>query len=223
MLKRTALLATCGIAALVTTQPATGLASGIKPPYILDQLILDLDRDGLADLASLVLVNPQGDSAANMPDSEPFVLSDGDSVNLEIRLGRAGKPADLSRPADLVKAGIIDTTRRAWAMPLEADDLGRLVIASASGPGSSHDVQQSMTITVRSGQWIVAGFSEFWEMNDWKGDVVETDIGGCTIDYESGTATINTSLDDTEKLAGTFKPVALADWTDALRPPACRY
>ncbi len=63
---------------------------------------------------------------------------------------------------------------------------------------------ESLTIVHRDGELLVGGYAKSWE---WSNEVrkpdgeldVETEIGGCDIDFLSGKAVVSEGLDEEEK------------------------
>jgi hypothetical protein len=99
-------------------------------------------------------------------------------------------------------------------LALASNAKGSLIVKYGCG-GRSNDDESSLTIVHRSGEFLVAGFSNSWEWRD-RGS------GGCDINFLSGKGVSRRGLGVKKKpIRATFTPVKLADWSVEKLPKAC--
>jgi hypothetical protein len=206
---------------MLAMAPAVARAEVKSEP--LYEISLDLDDDGIADRAVLVLNGP-GRTDFGPLTSERFGLFEDESVDLYIYLGLGDARVDLSKPPSFVKKAIVDTERTNWVQPLESNERGSLQAIFVYGWGASKTWGEMLTIVFRGGEFLVGGYSKDWDWNTHLADgTVETTMGGCDINYLTGKAVLSNDLDETRPMHGTFKPVKLADWSYALVPEGCDF
>lgn len=214
--------------AAISMVPASSLAEPAPKFEALYETTLDMDKDGKTDRAVLVLVGP-GRTDFDPLTKERYGLSQGESVDLYLYLGTGDDKLDLSSKPAFLKKNIVDPERTPWVQPLEKNDNGSLVVTSFYGWGARQSWGESLTIVHRDGDLLVGGYAKSWE---WSNEVrkpdgeldVETNIGGCDIDFLSGKAVVSEGLDEEEKpIQGKFAPVKLADWPVEKLPEACDF
>ena len=206
----------------LTVIPSTAFAE--EKTEALYEIALDMDRDGKPDRAVLVLTGP-GRTDFHPLTKERYGLSPGESVDLYIYLAGGGEKLDPSLEPSFVKKAIVDPERTPWVQPLESDGDGSLLITGVYGWGASKTWGETLTVSYREGEFVVAGYAKDWDWNTHAADGnVETEIGGCEIDFLAGTAVATQGLDEESRpIEGTFTPVKLADWTGDDLPEACEF
>jgi hypothetical protein len=203
-------------------------AFGEKKTEALYEVTLDIDKDGKADRAVLVLVGP-GRTDFHPLTEERYGLSAGESVDLFVYLAAGDGKLDLSRQPSFLQKDIVDPERTSWVQPLESENDGSLIVTSVYGWGARQSWGESLTIVYRGGEFLVAGYTKDWE---WSSEIrkadgewdVGTTIGGCEIDFLSGKGVQSEGLDgESEPIEGKFEPVRLADWSGGDLPDACDF
>lgn len=155
------------------------------------QVNLDIDHDGVTDSAVLT-ENP----ATGAADLAIYLASGG------------GKPAPARKPTIVKKSLITGLLLR-----FEGSAAGSLIVMSGCG-GCSNDYATTLTIVYRRGAFWVGGVTYAWD--------TRYDIGVCDIDFLAGTGLRSDGLNGRAKpIKGRFRPIRLADWSDATRPKGC--
>lgn len=153
------------------------------------QLVLDMNRDGVADRA--VLAVERQDNAAGETPGEFYRLEAGERAVLLVYLGGGGKPFDAAQTPDLRTASLVDPERTSFLYPLEEGAPGSLKLSAAELPGSSHSIEETLTVIHRKGAFLVAGLTTAWEnpggigncdlnLLTGKGVMMEGEVGGPT-------------------------------------------
>jgi hypothetical protein len=157
------------------------------------EVLLDIDRDGRMDRARL------------LRDAKT------ETVDLSIFLDVDERVADLSRPPALLKKNL---PFEGLLLAFESQGGGSLIITSGCG-GCSNDYSTTLTIVHRDGQFLVGGYTYDWD--------TRTSIGRCDINFLTGKGMLALGLDPEQSapIAGEFKPVKLADWSEETLPAAC--
>ena len=185
------------IAALVAVPMAVRAQEG--PPF---EITLDMDNDGRIDRA-VITTNP-----------------DDGSADLSLYLAAGAGKLDPARKPDFVKKALTEDR----VLALEEKGKGSLVVTSCFGCGANKSWEATLTIVWRNGKFLVAGYSRDWDWNVQKADgTVETTLGGCDINFLTGKGVASKDLDDGKPVAGKFRPIALADWSDDKRPEPCKF
>ncbi len=181
---------------------------------MLFDVTLDMDADGKLDRAVLVLVGPGRNTTWELSRGI-YPLSANETVDLAIYLGGGGEPIDISKPPTILKQNIIDREYAAWVQSLEVVNTRSLKVGWNEQPGSSHDLEEVLTIAWRKGQFLVVGLDTFWENPNG--------IGNCQLNLSTGEG----SRADGELPAPkpTFKakvkPVPLEKWSAKTWPTQC--
>jgi hypothetical protein len=134
--------------------------------------------------------------------------------DLYIYLSGGDEKLDLSRKPSFLKKDL--ATARVLAVESKAGRSPALVIKYGCG-GCSNDFGTTLTIVHRGRQFIVAGVSYDWD--------TRSGIGSCDVNFVTGKGVATQGLGEdkrTRRLKGKFTPVKLADWSDDMRPKACR-
>jgi hypothetical protein len=175
----------------LATSPLPASAE-IKPsPKILSEITLDIDHDGRLDRAVI----------AQDPDS---IYAD-----LYIYLGTGAGKLDLARkPAILKRALTTDPI-----LGLASNDKGSLIVRY--GRFGSNQFETNLTIVRRGGEFLVAGFSKYWDMRN--------SMGSCDINFLTGKGVASRGLGKSRPLKARFKPVTLADWSDDKHAKDCNF
>jgi hypothetical protein len=185
------------IAALVAVPMAVRAQD--EPPF---EVTLDIDNDGQIDRA-MITTNPEDESA-----------------DLSLYLAAGEGKLDPARKPDFVKKALTEDR----VLALEEKGKGSLVVTSCFGCGANKSWEATLTIVYSGGKFLVAGYSRDWDWNVQKADgTVETTLGGCDINFLTGKGIASKDLDDGKPVAGKFRPIALADWSDDSRPEPCKF
>ena len=170
-----------------------------EPPF---EITLDMDSDGQIDRA-VITTNP-----------------DDGSADLSLYLAASEGKLDPARKPDFIKKALTEDR----ILALESKGKGSLVVTYCFGCGANKSWDTTLTIVYRSGKFLVAGYSRDWDWNVQKADgTVETTLGGCDINFLTGKGVTSKDLEDGKPVAGQFKPIALADWSDDKRPGPCEF
>jgi hypothetical protein len=185
------------IAALVAVPMAVRAQD--EPPF---EVTLDIDNDGQIDRA-MITTNPEDESA-----------------DLSLYLAAGEGKLDPARKPDFAKKALTEDR----VLALEEKGKGSLVVTSCFGCGANKSWEATLTIVYSGGKFLVAGYSRDWDWNVQKADgTVETTLGGCDINFLTGKGIASKDLDDGKPVAGKFRPIALADWSDDSRPEPCKF
>jgi hypothetical protein len=170
-----------------------------EPPF---EITLDMNNDGQIDRA-MITTNP-----------------DDGSADLSLYLAAGEGKLDPARKPDFVKKALTEDR----VLALEEKGKGSLVVTSCFGCGANKSWEATLTIVWRDGKFLVAGYSRDWDWNVQKADgTVETTLGGCDINFLTGKGVASKDLGDGKPVAGKFRPIALADWSDDKRPEPCKF
>lgn len=178
------------------------------------EVSLDLDRDGIADRAALVLIGPGRDKILDLSRGV-YSLSENESVDLAIYMGAKDQPIDIEKPPTILKQNIINKERTSWVQSLEVVNGNALKLSSNYQPGSSHDEEETLIIVHRNGQFLVGGLNTFWENPNG--------IGNCQLNLFTGNGIRAEGEFPGPKsnFKAKVKPVPLADWSEKTRPKQC--
>jgi hypothetical protein len=169
-------------------------AEPARPPEMLREITLDIDRDGKRDRAVLT-----------MNDDESSY------VDLTIYLGDDTDKPDLSRQPSIVKRHLAS----GHVYELASNGNGSLRVEVRCG-GCSNDYDSAFSIVYRAGDFLIGGLSRSWELRDGS-------IGSCDVNYLTGKAVASKGLPRRNKVVRTvFRPIKLADWSEQKTPRACR-
>jgi hypothetical protein len=178
------------------------------------EVSLDMDADGKLDRAVLVLMGPGRDLTWDLSRGH-YPLTEGDTVDLAIYLSAGGALVDLAKPPTILKRNILDREYAGWVQSLDVVNLHSLKVGWNYQPGSSHDLEESITIAWRKGQFLVVGLDTFWENPNG--------IGNCQINLSTGEG--NRAAGEHPAPKPTFKakvkPVPLQNWSEKTRPKQC--
>lgn len=181
---------------------------------ILFEISLDIDADSKVDKAALILNGPGRDKTWDLSRGN-YPLSTGETVDLAIYLGAGDMPIDISKPPTILKQNIADREYAGWVQSLEVVNTRSLKVGWNAQPGSSHDLEERLTIVWRKGKFLVVGLDTFWENPNG--------IGNCQLNLSTGRGS---------RAAGEFpapkptfktkvKPVALETWSAKTWPTQC--
>jgi hypothetical protein len=173
--------------ALIACGVVTAPAFAEEKREALAEVTLDMDNDGKLDRAVLV-----GDS-------------EGGYVDIYIYLAAGDEKLDLSRPPDFLKKEITDGSIYDGA--LKSKGKGSLTVTSCYGCGARKSSDETLTIVHRGGAFLVAGYTRNW---DWNSEVrkadgswdIETQMGGCDINFLTGKGVASQSLDENRPVSG---------------------
>lgn len=181
---------------------------------IIFEVSLDMDRDEITDRAVLMLVGPGRDKIWDLARGV-YPLSDNETVDLAIYLGSKDQPIDTAKPPTIRKQSIIDKERTRWVQSLEVVNNNALKLSSNYQPGSSHDVEETLIIVHRNGQFLVAGLNTFWENPNG--------IGNCQLNLFTGKGIRAEGEFPGPKpnFKAKVKPVPLVNWSEKTRPKQC--
>jgi hypothetical protein len=97
-----------------------------------------------------------------------------------------------------------------------------VVVSSYSLYGSQWD--ERLSIAFLKGDFWITAIERSWEWNIRRPDLqVDVNIGSCNIDLVAGSGTASRDLEDPTALDMRYRPVRLADWSDATRPQPCNF
>jgi hypothetical protein len=189
-----------------------GLAAPVRE--VLFDAALDMDGDGTLDLAALILVGPGRDTIWDLTRGT-YPLSGGETVDLAIYLGAGDLPADLTQTPTLLKQNFIDREYAGWVQALEVVNKRSLKVGWNYQPGSSHDLEEEITIVWRKGQFLVVGIDVFWENPNG--------IGNCQLNLSTGEGSRAEGEFPAPKptFKAKVKPVPLEKWSAKTWPPQC--
>ena len=167
-------------------------------------VIADIDGDGILDRASVV------DSA------------DGETIDLHIflRSGNTKPPADVT--PDIVKNAITSGT----VLAFDSREKGTLTLTACLGCTSMQALDETLTVVYREGTLMVGGFTRGWELSHRLADGnVDVTMGSCSIDFLTGEgrASEGSEPDEETPVQERFKPITLADWSEAAYPDICKF
>ena len=192
---------------------AAGAGARAAETVPLYQLVVDMNRDGVGDRAVLA-VERSGSRDGDAP-GEFYRLEEGETAVLLIYLGGGGNRFDPSRPPDLRAATLIDPARTSFLYPLEEGRPGSLKLSAAELPGSSHSLEETLTLIHRHGAFVVAGLTTAWENPGG--------IGNCDVNLLTGTGVMMEG-----EVAGPTHPVKTRAggvraeiWSPTTRPAVC--
>jgi hypothetical protein len=175
---------------------------------------LDMNGDGTLDRAALILVGPGRDTIWDLTRGT-YPLSGGETVDLAIYLGAGDFPADLTQTPTLLKQNFIDREYAGWVQALEVVNKRSLKVGWNYAPGATNDLDESLIIAWRKGNFLVVGVEVYWENHG-----------------ENGNCQLNLSTGQGSKAEGEFpapkptfkakvKPIALEKWSAKTWPTQC--
>ena len=177
------------------------------------QLVLDMNRDGVGDRAVLA-VERSGSREGDAP-GEFYRMEEGETAVLLVYLGGGGGPFNPSRPPDLRATTLVDPERTSFLYPLEEGRPGSLKLSAAELPGSSHSLEETLTLIHRHGAFAVAGLTTAWENPGG--------IGNCDLNLLPGVGVMMEG-----EVGGPTHPVKTRaggvraeTWSPATRPAVC--
>jgi hypothetical protein len=181
---------------------------------VLFEVTLDMDADGKLDRAVLVLVGPGRDTTWDLSRGH-YPLTTGDSVDLAIYLGGGDVPIDITKPPSILKQNIADRDYAAWLQSLEVVNKRSLKVGWNEQPGSSHDLEEEITIAWRKGKFLVVGIDTFWENPNG--------IGNCQLNLSTGQGSRSEGEFPAAKptFKAKVKPIPLEKWSAKTWPTQC--
>jgi hypothetical protein len=175
---------------------------------------LDLDGDGKLDRAVLVLVGPGRDATWDLSRGT-YPLTEGETVDLAIYLGTGDAPLDLAKSPTILKQNFIDREYAGWVQSLEVVNTRSLKVGWNYQPGSSHDLEEEITIVWRKGRFLVVGVDVFWENPNG--------LGNCQLNLSTGRGSRAEGELPAPKptFKAKVKPVPLEKWSAKTWPTQC--
>ena len=157
-----------------------------------NEVTLDIDHVGKLDRAAVV-EDPTSGYAA-----------------LYIFLGYGKGPLDLARKPTFLKKDLTSDPVTALA----GDGKGALVLTFGRVGLGSNQYETKLSIVRRAGDFWVAGLARSWDMRDGS-------VGSCDINYLKGNGVAARGNAKSKALKSKFRPIRLADWSEAKRPKVC--
>ena len=173
--------------------PACAHAQANAPLKALHEVTLDLDQDGKLDRAAVV-EDPASGYAA-----------------LYVFLGYGKGPLDLARKPTFLKKDLTSDP----VTGLAGDGKGALILTFGRVGLGSNQYETRLTIVRRAGDFWIAGLTRSWDMRD-------SSVGSCDINYLTGKGVAARGNAKSKPLKAKFRPIRLADWSEAKRPNACQ-
>ena len=175
---------------------------------------LDMDGDGTLDRAVLILVGPGRDTTWDLSRGH-YPLTTDDTVDLAIYLGAGDAPLDISKSPTILKQNIADRDYAAWLQSLDVVNKRSLKVGWNAQPGSSHDLEERLTIVWRNGKFQVVGLDTFWENPNG--------IGNCQLNLSTGEGSRAEGELPAPKptFKAKVKPVPLEKWSNKTWPTQC--
>ena len=175
---------------------------------------LDMDADGTLDRAVLILVGPGRDTTWDLSRGH-YPLTTDDTVDLAIYLGAGDAPLDITKPPTILKQNIADRDYAAWLQSLDVVNTRSLKVGWNEQPGSSHDLEERLTIAWRKGKFLVVGIDTFWENPNG--------IGNCQLNLSTGDGSRSEGEFPAPKptFKAKVKPVPLEKWSAKTWPKQC--
>jgi hypothetical protein len=181
---------------------------------VLFEASLDMDADGKLDRAVLVLVGPGRDTSWDLSRGH-YPLTTDDTVDLAIYMGAGDAPIDITKPPTILKQNIADREYAGWLQSLEVVNKRSLKVGWNEQPGSSHDLEERLTIVWRKGHFLVVGIDTFWENPNG--------IGNCQLNLSTGQGSRSEGEFPAPKptFKAKVKPVPLEKWSAKTWPTLC--
>jgi hypothetical protein len=181
---------------------------------ILFEATLDMDADGKTDRTVLVLVGPGRDTTWDLSRGH-YPLTTGETVDLAIYMGAGDAAVDITKPPTILKQNIADREYAGWVQSLEVVNKRSLKVGWNYQPGSSHDLEERITIAWRKGQFLVVGLDTFWENPNG--------IGNCQLNLSTGQGSRSKGEFPAPKptFKAKVKPVQLEKWSAKTWPTQC--
>jgi hypothetical protein len=181
---------------------------------VLFEATLDMDADGKLDRAVLVLVGPGRDTTWDLSRGH-YPLTTDDTVDLAIYLGTGDAPVDISKPPTILKKNIADREYAGWLQSLDVVNKRSLKVGWNAQPGSSHDLEERLTIAWRKGRFLVVGIDVFWENPNG--------IGNCQLNLSTGEGSRAEGEFPAPKptFKAKVKPIVLEKWSAKTWPTQC--
>lgn len=162
----------------------------------------DLDGDGMLDRASIV----------HAPD--------GGTSDLHIFLGASSTKTGDDAAPDIIKKAIVHGT----VLAFESREKATLTLMSCTGCTSISALEQTLTVVYRNRTFMIGRYTRGWELTTrFANGEVDVLMGGCSIDFLTGEGRVSEGLEDAKPVKERFKPIALASWSDTIRPAICKY
>ena len=181
---------------------------------VLFEASLDMDADGTLDRAVLILVGPGRDKAWDLSRGH-YPLTTDDTVDLAIYLGADDAQVDIVKPPTILKQNIADREYAGWVQSLGVVNKRSLIVGWNAQPGSSHDLEERLTIVWRKGHFLVVGLDTFWENPNG--------IGNCQLNLSTGEG--SRAIGEFPASKPTFKTkvksVPLEKWSAKIWPTEC--
>jgi hypothetical protein len=187
---------------------------GASRREVLFDVTLDMDADGKLDRAVLVLVGPGRDTTWDLSRGH-YPLTTDDTVDLAIYLGAGDAPVDINKPPTILKKNIADREYAGWLQSLDVVNKRSLKVGWNEQPGSSHDLEERLTIVWRKGKFLVVGLDTFWENPNG--------IGNCQLNLSTGEGSRSEGEFPAPKptFKAKVKPVPLETWSAKTWPSQC--
>lgn len=194
--------------------PLATLASAAPKRDLLYDVTLDMDADGKLDRAALVLVGPGRDTTWDLSRGH-YPLAEGETVDLAIYLGAGDAPLDLAKAPSILKSNMLDREYAGWVQSLGVVNTRSLKMGWNYQPGSSHDLDEEITIAWRRGRFLVVGVDVFWENPNG--------IGNCQLNLSTGQGSRADGEFPAPKptFKAKVKPVPLEKWSTKTWPTQC--
>jgi hypothetical protein len=181
---------------------------------VLYDVTLDMDTDGTLDRAVLVLVGRGRDTTWDLSRGH-YPLFNGETVDLAIYLGAGEAPVDITKPPTILKQNIADREYAGWVQSLGVVNTRSLTVGWNEQPGSSHDLEERLTIVWRKGKFFVVGVDTFWENPNG--------TGNCQLNLSTGQGSRSDGEFPAPKptFKAKVKPVPLEKWSAKTWPTQC--
>ncbi len=181
---------------------------------VLFEATLDMDADGTMDRAVLILVGPGRDTTWDLSRGH-YPLTTDDTVDLAIYLGAGDAPLDITKLPTILKQNIADRDYAGWLQSLDVVNKRSLKVGWNAQPGSSHDLEERLTIAWRKGKFLVVGLDTFWENPNG--------IGNCQLNLSTGEGSRSEGEFPAPKptFKAKVKPVPLETWSAKTWPTQC--
>ena len=185
-----------------------------SPPRPLYDISLDMDGNGLAERAVLV-INNSGSEPGFETSPGMYSLGGDETVDLLIYMDAGAAPLDISKPASFQKLNIIDRDRFNWVGKLESNGKQSLKLYASYAPGSTATGDETLIIAYRKGKLLVAGIEYYWEGGGKNGN--------CQYNFLTRKGhTAEGEFDDNKKaIKAKVKAIPLDKWSPETRSTVC--
>lgn len=193
---------------------------------LLSEVNLDLDGDGVLDRVVTVLVGST--EKYQKREDGGYWIREGETVDLYFYMKNGDKSLDLSATPTFVKKDVLDLVndfrgQGPEVYPLQQKGKGSIELHFCHGCGANISQDETLTIVNRNGQFLVAGFSRWWDDNVMTSNgTFDTTTGECDINFLTGKGLASSDITRQVKpLKRKFPRIKLTDWSIEKYPKVC--